>query len=234
MPIKMKELPKAERPYEKLEQYGAKALTNAELLAIIIKTGTKEETAVDLAQQILKLNNGNEDNLRFLVNLTIEEFTKIKGIGKVKAIQLKAVCELATRINSISNYKEIQILRPKDIAEILMERMRFEKQEILKVAMLNNRNKLMKIKDVAIGGGNFVNTTIKSVLNEAVKIESAKIILIHNHPSGDPTPSKQDIEFTKKVQQASEILGIQLLDHIVIGNFNYVSIFSLKERQKNS
>lgn len=234
MPIKMKELPKAERPYEKLEQYGAKALTNAELLAIIIKTGTREETAVDLAQQILKLNNGNEDNLRFLVNLTIEEFTKIKGIGKVKAIQLKAVCELATRINSISNYKEIQILRPKDIAEILMERMRFEKQEILKVAMLNNRNKLMKIKDVAIGGGNFVNTTIKSVLNEAVKIESAKIILIHNHPSGDPTPSKQDIEFTKKVQQASEILGIQLLDHIVIGNFNYVSIFSLKERQKNS
>lgn len=234
MPIKMKELPKAERPYEKLEQYGAKALTNAELLAIIIKTGTKEETAVDLAQQILKLNNGNEDNLRFLVNLTIEEFTKIKGIGKVKAIQLKAVCELATRINSISNYKEIQILRPKDIAEILMERMRFEKQEILKVAMLNNRNKLMKIKDVAIGGGNFVNTIIKSVLNEAVKIESAKIILIHNHPSGDPTPSKQDIEFTKKVQQASEILGIQLLDHIVIGNFNYVSIFSLKERQKNS
>jgi len=229
MPIKMKELPETERPYEKLEQYGEKTLTNAELLAIIIKTGTKEETAIGLAQQILKLNTGKVDNLSFLRELTIQEFMKIKGIGKIKAIQLKAVCELATRINSVTNYKEIQISRPRDIAEILMEKMRFEKQEILKVAMLNNKNKLLKIKDIAVGGGNFVTTTIKSVLNEAVKIEAAKIILIHNHPTGDPTPSNQDIEFTNKVEQASKILGIQLLDHIVIGNANYVSIFNQRE-----
>ena len=232
MPIKMKELPEAERPYEKLEQYGEKALTNAELLAIIIKTGTKEETVIGLAQQILKLNNGNQDNLNFLRDLTVEEFMKIKGIGKVKAIQLKAVCELATRMNSVTNYKEKQILKPKDIAEILIEKMRFEKQEILKVALLNNKNKLLKIKDVAKGGGNFVTATIKSVLNEAVKIEAAKIILIHNHPGGDPTPSNQDIEFTEKVEQASKILGIQLLDHIVIGNTNYISIFSEREKCK--
>ena len=96
--------------------------------------------------------------------------------------------------------------------------------------MLDNKNKLIKIKDIAVGGGNFVTTTIKSVLNEAVKIEAAKIILIHNHPTGDPTPSNQDIEFTNKVEQASKILGIQLLDHIVIGNTNYVSIFSLREK----
>ena len=226
MPIKMKELPELERPYEKLEQYGEKTLTNAELLAIIIKTGTKEETAVSLAQQILKLNSGKEDNLNFLRDLTIEEFMKIKGIGKIKAIQLKAVCELATRINGVVNYKERQILKPYDIVEILMEKMRFEKQEILKVAMLNNKNRLLKIKDVAIGGGNFVKASIKSVLNEVVKIEAAKIILIHNHPTGDPTPSKEDIDFTEKVEQASQILGIQLLDHIVIGRTNYVSIFS--------
>ena len=226
MPIKMKELPETERPYEKLEQYGAESLTNAELLAIIIKTGTKEETAVGLAQQILKLNTEKVENLKFLMDLTVEEFMKIKGIGKVKAIQLKAVCELATRINTVINYKERQILQPRDIAEILIEKMRFEKQEILKVAMLNNKNKLLKIKDVAKGGGNFVTATMKSVLNEAVKIEAAKIILIHNHPTGDPTPSMQDIEFTQNVEQASKILGIQLLDHIVIGNTNYVSIFS--------
>ena len=232
MPIKMKELPEAERPYEKLEQYGAKALTNAELIAIIIKTGTKEETAVGLAQQILKLNNTKEENLKFLMNLTVEEFMKIKGIGKVKAIQLKAVCELATRINTISNYKEKQIKRPQDIAEILIEEMRFEKQEILKIAMLNNKNKLLKIKDIAKGGGNFVTATMKSILNEAVKIEAAKIILIHNHPAGDPTPSNQDIEFTKNVEQASKLLGIQLLDHIVIGNGNYVSIFSQRMRNE--
>ena len=226
MPIKMKELPETERPYEKLEQYGAKSLTNAELLAIIIKTGTKEETAVGLAQQILKLNTAKENNLKFLMDLTVEEFMKIKGIGKVKAIQLKAVSELATRINTVENYKEKIITQPRDIAITLMEKMRFEKQEILKVALLNNRNKLIRIKDIAKGGGNFVTATIKSVLNEAVKIEAAKIILIHNHPAGDPTPSMQDIEFTQNVEQASKILGIQLLDHIVIGNTNYVSIFS--------
>jgi len=232
MPIKMKELPETERPYEKLEQYGEKTLTNAELLAIIIKTGTKEETAIGLAQQILRLNNGKQDNLNFLRDLTVQEFMKIKGIGKVKAIQLKAVCELATRMNAITNYKEKQILRPYDIAEILMEKMRFEKQEILKVALLNNKNKLEKISDIAIGGGNFVTATIKSVLNEAVKIEAAKIILIHNHPTGDPTPSQQDIEFTDKVEQASKILGIQLLDHIVIGNANYISIFNQREKMQ--
>ena len=227
MPIKMKELPKSERPYEKLELYGEKTLTNAELLAIIIKAGTKEETALGLAQKILILNNNQEkDNLNFLRELTVEEFMKIKGIGKVKAIQIKAVCEIASRMNTVTNYKQKQIKKPQDIAEILIEKMRFEKQEILKVAILDNRNHLLKIKDIAIGSGNFVVTTIKSVLNEAVKVEAAKIILIHNHPSGDPTPSNADIEFTKKVEKASEILGIQLLDHIVIGKNNYISIFS--------
>ncbi len=233
MPTKMKELPETERPYEKLEQYGEKTLTNAELLAIIIKTGTKEETAIGLAQKILKLNtNERKNGLNFLRDLAVEEFMKIKGIGKVKAIQLKAVCEIATRMNASTNYKEKRILKPKDIAEILIEKMRFEKQEILKVAMLNNKNDLLKIKDIAIGSGNFVVATIRSVLNEAVKIEAAKIILIHNHPTGDPTPSQADIDFTKKVEQASQILGIQLLDHIVIGNNSYTSIFSQRLKQK--
>jgi len=185
-----------------------------------------------LAQQILKLNTNKEENLSFLRDLTVEEFMKIKGIGKVKAIQLKAVCELATRMDTVKNYKERQILQPRDIAEILIEKMRFEKQEILKVAMLNSNNKLLKIKDIATGGGNFVAATIKSVLNEAVKIEAAKIILIHNHPTGNPTPSELDIEFTDNVEQASKILGIQLLDHIVIGNRNYVSIFNEREKSK--
>ena len=233
MPIKMKELPQTDSPYEKLEQIGAEILTNAELLAIIIKTGTKDETAVGLAQQILKLNTEKDDNLKFLMELTVEQFMKIQGLGKVKASQLKAECELATRINLISNYKEKEILAPKDIAEILIEKMRFEKQEILKVALLNNRNKLLKIRDVAKGGGNFAKATMSAILNEAVKIEAAKIILIHNHPTGDPTPSKQDIVFTQNVEQASNILGIQLLDHIVIGNRNYVSIFSERAKIKS-
>ena len=227
MPIKMKNLPVTERPYEKLEQYGEKNLTNAELLAIIIKSGTREETSVQLAQKILLLNeNQDRNNLNFLREITIEELKKIKGIGKVKAIQIKATCELASRMNSIDNYKNIIISKPSDVVDILFEEMRFEKQEILKVVILGNKNKLLKIKDIAKGCGNFVKASIKDVLNEAVKVQAMQIILVHNHPSGDVTPSKNDIEFTREVKKASIILGINLIDHIIIGGNNYISIFS--------
>lgn len=227
MSIKMKELPETERPYEKLEQYGEKNLTNAELLAIIIKTGTKTETSVGLAQQILKLKDkGKTDNLNFLRETTIEELMKIKGIGKVKAIQIKAVCELATRMNTSLDFIQKKIKQPQDVAEILMDKMRFEKQEILKVVALDNKRNLLKIKDIAIGSGNFAATTIKAIFNEAVKIQAAQIILVHNHPGGDPTPSKQDIEFTEEVEKAAKTLGIKLADHIIIGKMKYVSIFS--------
>ena len=226
MPIKMKELPKTERPYEKLEKYGEKSLTNAELIAIIIKTGTKEETSIGLAQKILKLNDCEEKGLNFLRELTIEEFMKIKGIGKVKAIQLKAVCELSSRINQDINYQTTKITNPKDVANILMDKMRFEKQEILQTIMLDNRNNIIKIKEIAKGTGNYVKASIKSILSEAIKIEAPKIILVHNHPGGDPTPSQKDIEFTRKVKQASEIMGIELIDHVIIGRVQYKSIFS--------
>jgi DNA repair protein RadC len=223
----MKELPKTERPYEKLEQYGEKTLTNAELLAIIIKTGTKDETSIGLAQKILKLNEYEErQDLNFLREITIEEFMKIKGIGKVKAIQLKAVCELASRMNTAIEYKPKSIRYPKDVANILMDKMRFEKQEILKVVMLDSRSNLLKIKDIARGSENKATATIKSVLNEAVKAEASQIILVHNHPGGDPTPSEKDIELTERVKEAAKMLDIRLADHIVIGRANYKSIFS--------
>ena len=227
MPIKIKELPESERPYEKLEKYGEKMLTNAELLAIIIKTGTKEETSVGLAQRILQLNEDIEkDNLNFLRDITIQELMKIKGIGKVKAIQIKALCEFSNRMNTTIQERKIKITRPSDVAELLMKEMRFEKQEILKVVILDGRNNVRKIKDIAKGRGNFVVATIKSVLNESVKVEAPKIILVHNHPGGDPTPSNEDFEFTIKVEKAAEILGIELLDHIVIGKLKYISIIS--------
>lgn len=145
--MKMKELPEMERPYEKLELYGAKRLSNAELLAIIIKTGTKENTSVQLAQQILNLNQSKEE-LNFLKDLEIEDFMKIKGIGKVKAIQLKAVCELTNRMATPLNYRQAVIRTPKDLANILMQELRFEKIEIVKVVLLNSRNRIMKIVDV--------------------------------------------------------------------------------------
>ena len=180
----IKELPETERPYEKLELYGAKNLSNAELLAIIIKTGTKTYTSIDIARQILKLNDEqNFNNLNFLRDLEIEELIKIKGMGKIKAIQLKAVCELASRMNQPLNYQKIKIKEPNDVVKILMSDMQYEKVEIAKVVLLDTKCNILKIKDVAIGGKNFVNIGMKDVLLEAVKISAPKIILVHNHPS---------------------------------------------------
>ena len=230
MSIKIKELPELERPYEKLELYGEKSLSNAELLAIIIKTGTKEYTSVDIARKILKLNEMyDETSLSFLRDLSIEEITKIKGMGRVKAIQLKAICELANRMNKPSNYKKTQIKEPNDIVKILMNEMQYEKREIAKIVLLDNKNNILKIKDIAIGGNNFVNIGMKDILSEAVKINAPKIILVHNHPSGNSTPSKQDIEVTKKLELVVKLLGIKLIDHIVIGKGEYTSIKTIEK-----
>lgn len=150
MPIKIKELPELERPYEKLEWYGEKTLSNAELLAIIIKTGTKEETSVQLAQKILNLGDTKTEGINFLRNITIEELMQIKGIGKVKAIQLKAIGELASRMATPNYVKKIKINTPYDLAKIMMEELRFEKREIAKIVILNNKNEVLKIKDIAM------------------------------------------------------------------------------------
>ena len=223
--MKIKELPEIERPYEKLELHGEKTLSNAELLAIIIKTGTNNKTSIEIANQILNLNQTqNSGDLNFLRDLSIEELTKINGIGRVKAIQIKAICELATRMTKPSNYRKIQIKKPNDIANLLMSELRFEKREIVKIVILNNKNIVLKILDVAIGSGNFANINIRYILSETIKINAPKIILVHNHPSGDPTPTEADIKVTKKLKQAAETLNIELLDHIVIGNMIYRSI----------
>ena len=228
--LTIKELPQSERPYEKLELYGEKSLSNAELLAIIIKTGTKEYTSVDIARKILNLNERyDETSLSFLRDLSIEEITKIKGMGRIKAIQLKAICELADRMNKPSNYKKTQIKEPNDIVKILMNEMQYEKREIAKIILLDNKNVITKIKDIAIGGNNFVSIGMKDILSEAVKTNAPKIILVHNHPSGNPTPSQQDIEVTKKLEMSAKLLGIQLIDHIVIGKGEYISIKTIEK-----
>lgn len=227
MAIKMKEMPVSERPYEKLELQGEKTLSNAELLAIIIKTGTKNESSVDLAYKILKLNpNTKEDNLSYLKNISIEEFMQIKGIGKVKAIQLKAICELAVRMNKPINYKNIQIKSPEDMAKVVMNELKNETKEIVKLVMLDNRNKIVKMQNIATGGSNFANFSISEILGEALKTKTPKIILIHNHPSGNSEPSKRDIEITYSIYNACQTVGLELIDHIVIGNAEYTSIMS--------
>lgn len=222
--MRIKELPLSERPYEKLEVYGAEKLSNAELLAIIIKTGTKEKSAVMIAEEILKLNyNLNNDNLRFLQELTLNDFMQIKGIGKVKAIQLKAICELTKRITRPIN-NQVKIKSAKDVANLLMPEMRFEKRETAKVVLLNSKNIITKIVDISLGGANFACVEPKDVLSEAIKLQAPKIILVHNHPSGDENPSKSDYAITDRLYEAAELIGIKLLDHIVIGDGTYKSI----------
>ena len=225
--MKIKDLPEVERPYEKLELYGEKTLSNAELLAIIIKNGTKEKTSIEMANEILNLNkNQDKGDLNFLRQISIVELTNLKGIGRVKAIQIKAICELATRMNKPSNYKKIIIKGPKDVANLLMSDLRFEKREIAKVIILNNKNIVLKIIDVAIGSGNFSNLNIRYILSETVKMNAPKIILVHNHPSGDSTPSRADITVTERLKESAELLNVELLDHIVIGNMQYKSIMA--------
>lgn len=227
MAIKIKQLPISERPYEKLQMYGEKTLSNSELLAIIIKTGTKEETALQLAQKVLSINKENKiDSLRFLEQVSIEELIKIKGIGRVKAIQLKAVCELAKRIARPINIDKIVIKSPRDVANLLGEELRYEKREILKVLILNTKNIVQKIEDIAIGGNFSINIEPKDIFKEAIKMEMPKIIVVHNHPSGNATPSTSDIEITNTMSKCAKLLGIQLLDHIVIGDGTFESICS--------
>ena len=228
--MKIKELPYAERPYEKLELYGEKTLSDAELLAIIIKTGTKEETSVTLSQRILKLNNDEQNNgdLNFLRDLSIEDLMQIKGIGKIKAIQIKAACELATRMSRPTNYRQIQVKRPNDIAGLFSPELSILKREVAKVIILNSKNYIEKIVEISLGGTNFASVAIRDVLNEVIKMQAPKFIIIHNHPSGDSTPSKKDIEFTNKLYDAAQFMGIELVDHIVLGNKNFTSIFEQK------
>lgn len=230
MSIKMKELPISERPYEKLELYGAENLTNSELLAIIIKTGTKENSAVELAQNVLRLNEStSKEDLSFLQDISIFDYMKIKGIGKIKAIQLLAVCELAKRMNKPINKQRIKINNSKDVANLLMNELKYEKREKAKLILLNTKNIILKVKDISYGGANFAMIEPKEILNEAIKMQAQKIILVHNHPSGDPTPSKSDFNITDRIYEASELLGIKFLDHIIIGNNRFESIFGAKE-----
>ena len=230
----IKKLPSTERPYEKAQMNGIENLSNSELLAIIIKTGTKEKTSVQLAQEILSIESKNKENIQFLQDISLEELTKIKGIGIVKAIQIKAVCEMAKRISKPIDKCKIKVSNPNDAANILMADLKLEKREIVKVIILNSQNVVIKTQTISYGATNSAIIDPKDIFSEAIKIGAPKIILVHNHPSGVSTPSKQDIDFTKKIEQASKIIGIQLLDHIVIGynEFTTIKSYLLKKEGK--
>lgn len=233
MAVKIKELPESERPYEKMEMYGAERLSNSELLAIIIKCGTKEDTSVTLAQKILNIKGiKGEKDLNFLQELSTEELTKIKGIGKVKAMQIIATCELAKRMSKPVNSLKVVIKDTKDVANLFMDELRYEKREVAKLLILDSKNVLLRIINIALGGGNFVAIEPKTILKEPIKMGAERIILIHNHPSGDPTPSDEDDRMTDRIYESADVMGITLLDHVIIGNNAFASVFKSGKNDK--
>lgn len=223
--MSIKKLPTSERPYEKMQMYGAESLSNSELLAVIIKTGTNQKTSVELAQEILTIKK-EENSLQFLQDISIEEFMQIKGIGVVKAIQLKAVCELAKRMSRPINKMDIRIKDTKDVFRLLGDELRFERREKVKLLILNIKNILLKIADVSYGGTHNAILETKDVFAEPIKMGAPRIILVHNHPSGDPTPSVEDVMLTRDMYRAGLLLGIVLIDHVVIGYNKCKSIFA--------
>lgn len=233
MSLKMKELPESERPYEKAQMYGTQMLSDSELLAIIIKCGTKEDTSVGLAQKILNLQTTNQKkDLRFLQDISMEELMKIKGIGKVKAIQIMATCELAKRMSKPINSLKIVIKNTKDVADLLMDELKYEKREIVKLLILNSKNVVLKNMNITFGGTSFASIEPQAVLAEPIKMNAPKIILVHNHPSGDPTPSDGDFRITDRIYECADVMGITLVDHVIIGDNCFESIFKLKKKGK--
>lgn len=222
--LRMKDLPISERPYEKMESLGSEVMSNAELLAIIIKTGSRNETSIDLAHRILKQDE-EQQGLAFLHHQTLEQLMSIKGIGRVKALQIKALTEFSKRISTAyGSPKKTIVKSPEDIVALLMEEMRHLKKEIFKVVLMNTKNHVIKSVNVSVGSLNASIVHPREVFSEAIKVSCSSMILAHNHPSGDPEPSREDIETTARLVKAGNIIGIKVLDHIIIGNGIYVSL----------
>lgn len=224
--ITVRDLPKSEQPYEKFEMYGPAKLSDAELLAIIIRTGTVEEQAIDLARKLLMCSSAHS-GLKGLNYLTFKELTNIRGIGRVKAIQILSVVELTKRMSKAIGIDGLRMDRPRSVAEYYMQEMRHLTTEQIILVMMDSKCKL--IKDIVISTGT-VNATLlapREIFVNALKYEAVSIILLHNHPSGDPKPSDDDINSTKRIKEAGNLIGIKLMDHIIIGDNRYIS---LKER----
>jgi DNA repair protein RadC len=220
MTFMIRDVPKDARPRERLLSAGPESLADHELLAILLRTGTKEESVLQLAHRLLRHFEG----LRLLKDATIEEITSIKGIGTTKAIQILAAIELGRRISRLSYNDRYVIRSPEDGAKYVMEDMRFLSQEHFVAIYLNTKNQVIHRKTIFIGSLNASIVHPREVFKEAIKRSAASIICVHNHPSGDPTPSREDIDVTKRLAECGRIIGIELLDHLIIGDQKFVSL----------
>ncbi|OLR55439.1 hypothetical protein BHK98_04795 [Hornefia porci] len=219
--MRIKSLPEEERPLEKLVGSGQKTLSNAELLALIIHTGMPGGSAIRLAEDVLSVcSRGLSD----LGAIELEELTEIPGIGKGKAAAVLAAIELGKRIATSPGTRRLSASSADEVAGLFMETLRYEKKEHFKSVMVNSRGDVISIDDVSVGELSSAVVHPREVFRQAVRRSAAGLIFVHNHPSGDPTPSEEDILTTKRLIAGGEVLGIRVLDHIVIGDGAYASL----------
>uniref|UniRef100_UPI004056F0DF RadC family protein n=1 Tax=Agathobacter sp. TaxID=2021311 RepID=UPI004056F0DF len=222
----MKNLPESERPYEKFLKYGEQSLSDAELLAIILKSGTQQATSLDIARKLLQ---GRHNNLLNLYECSFQDLTDIPGIGKVKAIQLKAVAELSKRIARTNSGYHLNMNMPSTIAEYYMEQMRHRREEVLVCAFFDGKCHFIGDDIISMGSVNFAYVSPRDIFRKALMHNAVLLILLHNHPSGDPTPSEDDIRITRRIAYNAAMLGIEMADHIIIGDKRY---YSFKEHNQ--
>lgn len=220
---RLKDLPGELLPRERLFQYGPEALSNREVLAILLRTGLKGENVLDFAERLLTEAGG----LSGLARLTVHELTQIHGLGNAKAAEIKAALELGRRSVSSDPLARPVVNSPQDIAHLVMEEMRYLDREHFRVVSLSTKNHVLGISPISVGSLNSSLVHPRECFKEAIRRNSNAIILLHNHPSGDPTPSREDMDVTRRLSEGGQILGIEVLDHVIIGDNRYIS---LKER----
>lgn len=218
--IRIRELPAPDKPRERLRASGAAALADAELLAILLRVGVEGVNAIQLAQQLL-VEFGGWNGLQ---RAGFEELAQRRGMGEAKTAQLKAALEIGRRLLLTSGEERFQIRSPTDAAQLMQIEMSHLDQEQLRAICLDTKNRVQKIQTVYVGSLNASMVRIGEVFKEAIRLNSASIIVVHNHPSGDPTPSPEDIVVTRQMIEAGRLLDIDLLDHLVIGNGRFVSM----------
>lgn len=218
--LAIRDLPAAERPRERLLHHGPEALSTSELLAILLRTGTTRESALGLAERIVATFGG----LRGIAGATIAQLGQVKGVGPVKAIEIKAAMELGKRLQALSPEIRPTIRSPADVANLVMSELRRETREHLKAILLDTKNQVLRIVTVSVGSLNESIVHPRELFHEAIRHVAASVIVVHNHPSGDPTPSPEDIAVTRRLRDAGQILGIELLDHVVLGDGRWVSL----------
>ena len=218
--VTIKDLPLEERPRERLVQFGPEHLSNAELIAIILRTGSANRSAIDLGKELL----ANYKDLRGIAKASLAELADQTGIGQAKAVQLKAAFELGRRVLTSNPFQLPSIRKPDDAYDLLKASFQDLDREHFKVVHLNTKNQVLKVETTAVGILSSSPVHPREVFKEAVKMSSAGLILAHNHPSGDPTPSQDDLLLTKRLYEAGEILGIRIIDHLILGDNRYLSL----------